>query len=439
MELAGQNGFSQAGYNQYNGITNFQPRLGFAYSPTHNTVIRGAYTLSNFLEGTGTNLRLTLNPPFGSENNINYTLGQPHSTLAQGYTIFGATTPGNINYSGVSLRLWDPNFRPAVSNQWNFSIQHQFGNSITAQVSYVGQNNDHLVVPVWASQLQKLPNGTNVPGYLSGDPGLLATIGNAKLTDTNGIQNYNALQVSVQKRLSSGLEFQGNYTWSKCMSDAVGYYGGYGQAVGNWYYWEDTYDSKRNYGPCYYDVTHGFNGFVTYDIPFGRGRKFGSSVNRVVDAVAGGWSINSIINWRGGFPLTIGSSQDLSGTNNPNQLASCIGTPHNYGTRNVNPASGTPNGYQWFDPTAYANESPGQFGTCGIGTIRGPGLHTADLSLTKQFSITEHQNLEFRAEAINFTNTPILNAPSTGIGTTLGQITSSQGERNIQFALKYNF
>ncbi len=439
LELAGQNGYSEAGYNQYNGITNFQPRIGFAYSATHNTVIRGAWTVSNFLEGTGTNLRLTLNPPFGSENNVNYVTGQPGSTLAQGFTIFGATTPGNINYSGVSLRLWDPNFRPAVSDQWNFSIQHQFGNALTAQVSYVGQNNDHLVVPVWASQLQKLPNGTNVPGYLSGNPTLLGEIGNAKLTDTNGIQNYNALQVSVQKRLSSGLEFQGNYTWSKCMSDAVGYYGGYGQAVGNWYYWQDTYDSKRNYGPCYYDVTHAFNGFVTYDIPFGRGRKYGSSMNKVVDLVAGGWSINAIVNWRGGFPFTIGSSQDLSGTHNPNQLASCIGAQHTYGTQNVSPASGTANGYQWFDPTAYANEAPGQFGTCGIGTIRGPGLHTADLSLTKLFSITEHQNLEFRAEAINFTNTPILNAPSVGIGTTLGQITSSQGERNIQFGLKYNF
>ncbi len=82
---------------------------------------------------------------------------------------------------------------------------------------------------------------------------------------------------ALQKRLSSGLEFQANYTWSKCMSDAVGYYGGYGQAVGNWYYWQDTYDSKRNYGPCYYDVTKALNGFVTYDIPFGRGRKFGAT------------------------------------------------------------------------------------------------------------------------------------------------------------------
>jgi hypothetical protein len=79
------------------------------------------------------------------------------------------------------------------------------------------------------------------------------------------------------------------------------------------------------------------------------------------------------------------------------------------------------------------------FGNCGVGIIRGPGLHTADLSISKLFSITEHQNLEFRAESINFTNTPILNAPSSGLGPDLGLVNSSQGARNIQFGLKYNF
>jgi Carboxypeptidase regulatory-like domain/TonB dependent receptor len=434
LQIAGQNGNSRALYNQYNGITNFQPRVGIAYSPTSRTVIRAAYTLSNFLEGTGTNLRLTLNPPFATEHNVNYEPGQASSTLAQGYTIFGGSSSGAINYQGASIRIWDPNFRPAVSNQWNLSIQHQFSNSLTMQASYVGQSTDHLVVPVWASQLQRLPDGTLQPGYLSGNPTLLNQLGNAKLSITNGIQNYNALQVSLVKRLTSGLEFQANYTWSKCLSDAVGYYGGYGQAVGNWYYWQDTYNSRRNYGPCYYDVPHALNGFVTYDIPFGRGKHFGNNMNKVVNAVAGNWQINAIVNWRGGFPYTIGSSVDNSGTHNPNQLANCVGPQHVFGTQNASTG-----GYQWFDPTAYANESPGSFGTCGVGTIRGPGLHTADLSLIKVFAITERHTVEFRAEAINFTNSVILNAPSTGIGSTLGQITSSQGERNIQFGLKYQF
>ncbi len=436
LELAGQNGNSQALYNQYNGLTNFQPRIGIAYSPTNDTVIRAAFTTSDFLEGTGTNLRLTLNPPFATEHNINYDPTQSPSTLAQGYDVFGVSTASNINYTGVSLRVWDPNIRPAVSNQWNLNVQHQFGNSTTLQVGYVGQSNDHLMVPIWMSQLYLEPNGTAVPGYLGGNPALLGTIGNAKLTQTSAYQNYNALQVSLVKRLSSGLEFQANYTWSKCLTDSIGYYGGYGQAQGDYYYWENVYNARENYGNCYYDVEHAFNGFVTYDIPFGRGRAFGKDMNKAVNALIGDWQVNAIFTFRGGFPLTINDSGvDNTGTHNGNQLANCIAPGTVFGERDA-----PTGGYQWFDPSAYAEESPGSFGSCGVGTIRGAGLHTVDLSLTKLFTVTEHQNLEFRAEAINVSNTPILQGPSDGVlSSTLGQITASQGERNIQFALKYNF
>jgi len=96
-------------------------------------------------------------------------------------------------------------------------------------------------------------------------------------------------------------------------------------------------------------------------------------------------------------------------------------------------------GYQWLDPTAYGPAAAGTFGNCGVGTIRGPGLNTVDLSLVKIFPITERQQIEFRGEFINLTNTPILNAPDHGLGTTLGLLNSSQGERNIQFGLKYSF
>ena len=436
LELAGQNGNSAALYNQYNGLANFQPRIGLAYSPTSNTVVRAAFTTSNFLEGTGTNLRLTLNPPFATEHNINYDPTTYPSTLAQGYTVFGASTAGNINYTGTSLRVWDPNLRPAVSNQWNVSVQHQFGNSTTLQAGYVGQNNDHLMVPIWMSQLYMEPNGTVVPGYLGANPTLLGEIGNAKLTNSNGIQNYNALQVSVVKRLTNGLEFQANYTFSKCLTDSIGYYGGYGQAQGDYYYWQNSYNGRSSYGPCYYDVSSGFNGFITYDLPFGRGRAFGKNLNKVANAIVGDWQVNAILAFRGGFPLTINDSGiDNTGTNNPNQLADCIAPGTVYGRRN-SPTGG----YQWFNPNAYAVEAPGHFGSCGVGTIRGPGLHTVDLSLSKLFQFDERRNLEFRAEAINVSNTPILNGPSDGVtSSTLGQITSSQGERNIQLALKFNF
>jgi hypothetical protein len=431
-------------YNQYNGITNYQPRLGIAWTPVKNTVIRAAATTSSFLEGTGTNLRLTLNPPFATEHDILYTPTETPSTLADGYLPFVANA-GN-QYQGASIRLWDPNIRPAVSNQWNFTIQRSFGQSSTLQIGYVGQRNNHLMVPIFAGQKILDANGDVSPGYyLSGNPTLQGEIGAAKLTASSANQSYNALQVSFQKRLSNGLEFLANYTYSKCMTNSIGYYGDGGQASTNDYYWPNPYDGRSQWGPCYYDVKHAFNGYVTYDIPFGRGRTFGANINRAVNAVAGGWQVNAIVNWRGGFPYTIDTGYDSSGTGAAEPRADCIAPGTVYGTRN-SPTGG----YQWFDPSVYAIPQQGTFGNCGVGTIRGPGLHEADLSVSKSFAFTEHQNLEFRAEAINFTNTPILGSPNIGVpgdapgtigtsGGNFGTITSSQGARNIQFALKYHF
>ncbi|MCU1257343.1 MAG: TonB-dependent receptor, partial [Bryobacterales bacterium] len=116
--------------------------------------------------------------------------------------------------------------------------------------------------------------------------------------------------------------------------------------------------------------------------------------------------------------------------------ANCIAPAVVFGTQNAPAALG--GGYQWFSPASYAQPASG-FGNCGVGTVRGPGLNTVDLNVSKLFHVTEHQNVEFRAEFINLSNTPILNAPNRSIGSTLGVVNSSQGPRNIQFALKYNF
>jgi hypothetical protein len=366
----------------------------------------------------------------------------PPTTLDQGYSGFASSsgcTPAAAAasspacFAGATIFTWDPNNRPAVSNQWNVSIQHQFGNSMTLQAAYVGQYTDHLMVPVNASQGVLTASGAVLPSpYLSGNPTLLADNPTDKLTITNGIQNYNALQVSFQKRLSQGLEFQVNYTWSKCLTDSIGYYGGYGQGGGNYYYWQNTYDAHSYYGNCYYDVPQAFNGFVTYDIPFGRGRSFGKNLNRAVNAIIGDWQVSSIVTFHSGFPFTVGAT-DKSGTNSFGPLASCSSAPIVNGMQN-SPSGG----YQYWDQSTFFQPTSG-FGNCGVGIIRGPGLHTADLALSKLFTVTEHQNLELKAQAINFTNTPILNAPSTGLGPTLGLVNSSQGARQIQFGLKYNF
>ncbi len=425
----------QALYNSYNGITNFQPRLGLAWTPMKDTVIRASYTLSSYLEGTGTNLRPTINPPFAHENDANYTsMPYPGSTIDQGFSTLQGTAANP--YAGALLRVWDPNVRPALSNQWNLSVQHQFLGATTLQVAYVGQKSTHLMVPMPYAQLQLGANGVVTPSpYLAGNPQLAGD--QISGTASNGNQSYNALQVVLKKSLSSGLEYSVAYTYSKCMTDSSGYYGSWGgQATPTSPYFQNLYDQKAEWGPCYYDAGQILTSYATYDLPFGRGRKFGNGMNKVADAIVGGWQVNGILSLHGGFPLTI-SGPDASGTNSRGARANCLSPVDILGTQNATAADG--GGYQWFGASAFGPAAPGTFGSCGVATVRGPGLHTLDMSVSKFFPITEHQKIEFRSEFMNITNTPILNSPNAGLGSTLGLLNSSQGARQIQFALKYLF
>jgi hypothetical protein len=436
-EIAGQNGASRALYNQYNGLTNFQPRIGLAWTPFGGkTVIRAGYTLSNYLEGTGTNLRLTINPPFAIEHDDPYNSGSafvlPGSTLDQGFTPF-ASSAGD-QYHNVTLRVWDPNDRPAVANQWNMTIQHQFTPSSTLTVAYVGQRSTHLMVAMPYLQKVLNANGTISPTqYLAGNPTLLADIGQISGTSSTGTQDYDALQATANKRLSGGLQFQGSYTYSKCMTNSIGYYGQSGQAATTSAYWQNIYNMVAEWGPCDYDATHNFVSNAIYSLPVGRGQKFGKNMPKALDAVIGGWKASGILSLHTGFPLTITSS-DVSGTNARSARANCLAPGDVLGTDNS--ASG---GYQYFSASSYSAETKGTFGTCGVGTIRGFGLKTLDFDVAKTFSVMEKYQLDLRGEFINLTNTPIFNAPTRSIGTTLGLLQSTQGARQVQLALKFHF
>jgi hypothetical protein len=464
IELAGVNGNSRALYNQYNGIANFLPRIGAAWTPfDKNTVIRAAFSRSSFQEGTGEYNRLATNAPWNIDlvnqptAGVNGAIPSDQVTLDQGFAGLGSSgagcTTANVTsapaacFAGIRVHLTDPNYRPAVSNQWNFTIQHQFGASTVLQATYLGQHSDHLADILFANQKVLLPDGTAIPGpYLSGNPTLKNEIGQARLNETTGIQNYDALQIQVQQRLSKGLEFSFNYSFSKCLTNAMGYYGRYGdatasQASADKAFQEYAYNLGLDYGLCDHDVTNVFTGYVNYDLPFGRGRQFGGNSNKVVNAFLGGWQAHAIITLHGGFPISIYDFSDPSGTGSAEPRPDCIApsqeTPY---AENPNPGQ---NGYLWFNPATMAHPAPGTLGNCPVSSERGPGLKNVDFSLSKYFAITEHQSLEFRAEAINAFNTPILLVQGyvTDVfgGSNFGVINTSEGARNLQFALKYRF
>ncbi len=434
LELAGQNGNSRALYNPYK--KDFQPRLGFAWTPSQTRkklVLRGAYTISSFMEGTGTNLRLPLNPPFESEfeNVYQSSLSNlPGSTLDQGLSAVNPKDP----YVGANIRLWDPNVRPAEVQQWNLTAEYELPASNVLSVGYVGQHGTHLVaaMPFFQKDLVT-PGQTPLPSpYLAGNPTLVSEITQISGTQTGANQKYNAMQVSLHKRFSMGIEYQISYTWAHGMSDSIGYYGDGGQSGSQSAYMQNLYDRRSEWSPQLADVKHNFVASYYYEFPFGKGKKFGAGASRGTNYLIGGWQMGGSFFAHTGFPLTI-KATDRSGTLARSARANVIGAPND--SHIVGP------GNHWLDQSAYTQPAAFTFGNAGPGVVRGPGATIFNLSLSKRLPVTEHKWFEIRGEAFNLANTPIFNSPvSQTVGVaTFGEISTTTGERNIQVVAKFYF
>lgn len=461
VEFAGQDGASRALYDGVYGAKAFQPRIGFAWTPARfngKTVFRGAFTVSSYLEGTGTNLRLPINPPFNGgaangEFQTQYLLQPlPGSTASDGI-IAPASSPGtdcpNLScFTGQIFRLWDKNVQPALDDQWNLTVQQQLNQKTTFQLGYVGQVAYHLMVPFFygqpvsepASSCGTPPCTSPSPFFANGEgPQLLSEISTVSGTQSNGRMMYNALQAVLQRTESKGLQYQVAYTFSKCMSNNTGYYGTWSAARASATaspYWQNIYDPAAEWAPCYYDDTHNLTSYAVYELPFGKGKKFGTNMNKALDTVVGGWTISPIVTLHTGFPLALyNNGSDQTGTNSRGLRPDCNGTNTVFGRRNATAAQG--GGYQWFDPSNYTNAAG--FGTCApqLGGLRGPGLYNWDISLQKNFQLTERFRLQFRSDFLNAFNRVNLAVPNTTVETnTTGVINVSQPARNIQFALK---
>jgi hypothetical protein len=456
IDLAGQGGASRALYDGFYGGRDFQPRIGFAWTPAvlgDHTVIRGAFSISSYMEGTGTNLRLTLNPPF-TPAEVNSTTASgallPPTNSTDGIVGSGSSascdaSAGYACYAGAFLRVWDPKVQPAIADEWNVTVQHQFAGNTTVQVGYVGQRGTHLMVPFDYAQRVLLPGGTTAPSpYFAANPALYSVLGGGTPTSdtpgaevsgtkSNGTMRYNSLQAVVQKQMSHGLQYQVAYTLSRCMSDSTGYYGAWNNALSASAYWQNVYDQKSEYAPCYYDATHVVSAYAVYDLPFGRHGMLGKNVNSVVNGVIGGWQVSPIVSFRTGWPMPTQGAVDQSGTYSRGIRLDCSGVPSI--TNTFIPGIGR----QWFvNDGQFTQPAAGTFGNCSpqLSDLRSPRYSDVDLSLHKDFPITERFRLQFRSDFINAFNHTQYNAPNMGYGATMGQITSAQPPRNIQLALK---
>jgi hypothetical protein len=437
VEYAGQDGNSRALYNGEYGLPAIQPRVGFAWSPASldgKTVLRGAYTISSYLEGTGTNLRLPRNPPF-TPTEVSAVYNTPSYQTQSGPGGAVATDP----FAGAILYVWDKKIYPEMNQQWNLTVQTQASSTTTFQVGYVGEHGTHLIVPTPYAQ-KTLTDGVVTPGkYFQGNPALLADISTVSGTSSTGFATYHALQAVLQKRISNGLEGQVAYTWSHCLTNNSGYYGSWGSATGATPaspYYQNLYDPHADYSSCYFDSKNILAAYATYDLPIGKGKMIGKNMNSVVNAVVGGWQASTIVSVHSGFPLAVYFPTDPSGTGSRGNRPNCDPSQMQvFGRMKVS------NGIQYMSQAGYSAPATGTFGSCPAqGPQTGLGYADTDLGVLKNFHITEQKYFQFRGDFLNAFNNVQAGHPDTNYGdTTFGLVTTSQPARNIQFALKFYY
>jgi len=447
IEYAGQGGNSRALYNPV--YTNFMPRIGFAYQVRPRLVVRGGYGITNYLEGTGANLRLTQNPPFHNDFD---TIASIPSISASGQYSPGSPVPTSSGFPTnvvptTTFYAWRKNLRPASIQEFTVGTEYQLTNTSTITASYVGETGHHLTDPVYANQL-------TAPGVPAPYLNVVGQNGVVKVTASDSASNYNSLQAVFRQRLQAGLELTANYTYSKSLTDDIGYYGTSNTA--QTYYQQNAYDLASEWGPAGSDIRHALSVTGTYTVPFGRGKQFGANTNFLLDEVLGGWRVSGSNVTYSGLPVTVVSPANYSnkvfgytGAARPQTLRPVTihgrSVDHWFGTDAsvTQPcsldAAGNPldNGV-----CAYAPQPNSGFGNTRPGTLRAPGFLNLDFAAQKSFTVFREHRIDFRGDFFNALNIASYGNPDNNMtdGPAFGQITSTRStERHIQFELKYAF
>jgi hypothetical protein len=425
--------------------TDIGPRIGFAYRLQEKTVIRAGFGIFyGGEENLGGDGNLGLAPPFNTTINlINTSPTAPFGInpflpggFSAGFPANVFNLPAPVVFTGIAT-----DFRSPAVQKWNVAVQRELPGSVALELAYVGNHQIHQIALDTANACPNSGSAAAIanPTAYCNAARPVANIGPGRVTNTNGVGNYNALSVKAEKHLSNGLEFISAYTWSHAISDTctpLTYPNGCsGPGSGGLIYRgsPDPENQRSGYANALWDIRHNFTTGFTYQLPVGNGRMYGSNLSPVANAFVGGWQLGGILTIRTGVPLS------LSYGGCQGEWAICLPDVVHGMDANGAPAGGR-SAAKWFNTAAVVPAAAGTGGDAGTFNISAPGNSTLDGSLFKTFNITERFNMEFRAEAFNLFNKTQLGTPDTNLqDSTFGQITSSSGERHIQFSLRLHF
>jgi hypothetical protein len=475
LKIAGVNGVSAtAGIpTQYNNIA---PRVGFALSISPKTVLRGGYGLSYFPDNYTSNGDLK-NAPFTSVNSpscqstlavqietyVNggtLPLGQNGDCAAQGQ--YGSFSQGIISPSaptaaqlanlstinGLSFVAEATNFKNALIQQFNLQAEQQFGANVFI-IGYVGNIGQHL--PESINNInQPLPYNpiTDPAGAARPLSGPLPNLGGVSYLNTGGVSNYNGLQTSFQRRFTKGLAVIANYTWAKGLADTSTFSQ---QGDQGWSNALPTNIRATEYGKADTDLANRFALALNYELQYGK------EFTGLKKAVLSGWQTNVIAGWQSGKVFSIDSTG--SGLDNPIESD---GKAHGFNNRAVPQNAGGPDRpntvastklahktlTEFFNTSAFAPQPLGTIGNTQRNSMFGPHFRDVDLSIFKNFAVTERATLQFRVETFNISNTPNFfignnNSSAQEFGNSgFGQLSNTDpnyNPREYQFVLKALF
>jgi len=442
------------GLNRYANrwdLHNVGPRVGFAYKVDQKSVVRGggailfpgeydaatpivaytgfsnAITLSSPNSGAGT-------PAFLLRNNATDGTGQASYPAASALnSSFGAVTVGSkVN---TAPQFFGRNRITGYIYQTNLNVQREFWPNFLVEVGYLGTFGHHLASPNVMNINQVAPDRMNLlsttkntqtlrPFPQFGNVGILAV--------DQGQSSYNGFNIGVQKRYTHGLQFQGNYTWSKFIDNQVSRneLAGY---PGNDTF-TDYYNPQDRRGLSGNDVRNRLIANALYELPVGRGRLIDTR-SHLLNGVLDNWTIGSIFEVHSGTALSVIDATNNTGTYSDGVRPNIAGDPNSLSSSRSRNQKVT----EWFNTAAFTQNAAFTFGNAPRTFGRGPGTLLMDASLLKELKVRERTSVQFRAEALNILNHANLANPVTTFGSgTFGTINSLQSvttSRVLQLAV----
>lgn len=469
LVFPGDNGCTASGYQT--GYTHFAPRLGMAWAPhgsgflSHLTGDPGKFSIRagvgvyyNTVEEELTLQNLTA-PPFSvSSAGIGDLGGSPsfinpfndiagRATLANKFPFTPPAAGSAVNFGffePFSLNVLDPRYAVPYSVNYNLTLQREIPGQMILSVGYVGSQGRRLerafelnpALPgacaaeptCIASTASRELQGFNFPQNFNFDSTVFGSVGQQA---TDGNSHYNSLQVSLNKRVSHGLDFLISYTYSHSQDDGSSFENSSFGTRGT-----NPFINALNWGDSAFDGRHRLVGSYDYLLPM----PHRLTSNGILSRVFNGWRISGNTTVQTGFPINIASSHFASGTC---WLFSFYGCPDNANQvaaiTIMDPRASSNHAY--FSKASFAQPTPGTFGNVGRNSFHGPGLNFTNLGLYKDIQLREQMRMELRLESFNTFNHVNFNSPTSNINSSnFGNVLAdSTGPRTVQLAAKFYF